>query len=97
MAQTIKNPPAVQETWVRSLGWEDPLRIAWQPTQVFLPGESPWAEEPGGLQFMGLQRVGYIYIVVYVCQSQSPNLSLPPSLAGNHKFIFYICNSVSLW
>ena len=37
------------------------------------------------------------YIVVYVCQSQSPNLSLPPSLAGNHKFIFYICNSVSLW
>ena len=31
---------------------------AWQPTPVFLPGESPWAEEPGGLQSMGLQRVG---------------------------------------
>ena len=36
----VKNPPAVQETQVQSLGWEDPLRRAWQPTPVFLPGES---------------------------------------------------------
>ena len=43
----IKNLPAVQETWVQSLGWEDPWRRAWQPTPVFLPGESPWTEEPG--------------------------------------------------
>ena len=35
----IKNPPAMQETWVQSLGWEDPLEWAWQPTVVFLPGE----------------------------------------------------------
>ena len=34
-----------------------PWRRAWQPTPVFLPGESPWTEEPGGLQSMGLQRV----------------------------------------
>ena len=34
-------------------------RRAWQPTPVFLPGESPWTEEPGGLQSMGLQRVGH--------------------------------------
>ena len=34
-----------------------PWRRAWQPTSVFLPGESPWTEEPGGLQSMGLQRV----------------------------------------
>ena len=39
-AQMVKNPPAVQETWVRSLGWEDPWRRAWQPTPVFSPGES---------------------------------------------------------
>jgi len=32
-------------------------RRAWQPTPVFLPGESPWVEEPGGLQSMGLQRI----------------------------------------
>ena len=45
------------ETWVQSLGWEDPLRRAWQPTPVFLPGESPWTEELGGLQSMGSQEV----------------------------------------
>ena len=45
------------ETWVRSLGWQDPLEEAWQPTPVFLPGESPWTEEPGELQSMGWQRV----------------------------------------
>ena len=37
----------MQETWIRSLGWEEPWRKAWQPTLVFLPGESLWAEEPG--------------------------------------------------
>ena len=57
--QRVKNSPAVWETWVRSLGWEDPLERAWQPTPVFLPGESPWTEEPGGLQSMGSQRVGH--------------------------------------
>ena len=52
VAQMVKNPPAMQETWVQSLGWEDPWRRAWQPTLVFLPrefrrqrnlaGYSPW-------------------------------------------------------
>ena len=58
VAQTVKNPPAVQETWVGSLGWEDPLEedmathysiIAWR-----IP---PWTEEPGGLQSIGSQKV----------------------------------------
>ena len=49
VAQTVKNLPAVQETWVWSLGQEDPWRRAWQPPAVFLPGESPWTEEPDGL------------------------------------------------
>ena len=39
---------------VRSLGRKDPWRRAWQPPPVFLPGESPWTEEPGGLQSIGL-------------------------------------------
>ena len=47
----------MKETWVRSLCWEDPLEEVWQPTPVFLPGESPWTEEPGGLQSMWLKRV----------------------------------------
>ena len=50
MAQMVKNLSAKQGTWVQSLSWEVPLRGSWQPTLVFLPGESPWTEEPGGLQ-----------------------------------------------
>jgi len=57
VAQTVKNPPAMQETPVPSLFQEDPLEKGWQPTPVFLPGESPWTEEPGGPQSTGLQRV----------------------------------------
>ena len=41
------------DPWVGKIPW----RRVWQPTPVFLPGESPWTEEPGGLQSMGLQRV----------------------------------------
>ena len=43
------------DPWVGKIPW----RRAWQPMAVFLPGESPWTEEPGGLQSMGLQRVGH--------------------------------------
>ena len=57
MTQMVKNPPAVQETQVRSLRQEDPLEEGWQPTPVFLPGESLWTEDP--LQSMGLHRVGH--------------------------------------
>ena len=42
------------DPWVGKIPW----RMAWQPTPVFLPGESPWTEKPGGLHSMGLQRVG---------------------------------------
>ena len=56
-AQTVKNLPAMQETQVPSLGREDPLEIGMPNTPVFLPGESPWTKEPGGLQFMGSQRI----------------------------------------
>ena len=43
---------------VGDLGWKDPWK-AWQPTPVFLAGESPWTEKPGGLESMGSQRVGH--------------------------------------
>ena len=43
------------DPWVGKIPW----RRAWQPTPVFLPGESPWTKRPGGLQFMGSQRVGH--------------------------------------
>ena len=46
------------ETWVQFLGWGDLLEDGMQPTPVFLPGESLWTEEPGGLQSMGSQSDG---------------------------------------
>ena len=59
VAQSVKNLPAVQEIWVQSLGWEDPLEEDMAPTPVFLPGELSWTEEPGRLQSMQSQRVGH--------------------------------------
>ena len=54
-----KNPPAVQETWVRSLGSEDPLQEGMTTHSRILTWRTPWTQEPGGLQSMGLQRVGH--------------------------------------
>ena len=71
VAQLVKNPPAMWETWVQSRGWEDPLEKemathslysyvydntpCWQPNSSILAGRIPWAEEPGRLH--GSQRV----------------------------------------
>ena len=53
----VKNPPAMWETWVRSLGWEDPLEKGTATHSSVLAWRTPWTEEPGGLQSFGLQRV----------------------------------------
>ena len=58
VAQSVKNLPAVQETWVRSLGWEDPLEKEMATHSSILAWKISWTEEPGGLQSMGSQRVG---------------------------------------
>ena len=58
MAQLV-SPHTMCETWVQSLGWEDTLEEGVAPTRTFLPGESPWTEEPDLPQPMGLQRVGH--------------------------------------
>ena len=55
VAQLVKNPPAMWETWVRSLGWEDPLEAGMATHSSMLAWEIPWTEEPGGLQSMGSQ------------------------------------------
>ena len=57
MAQSVKNLPAMQETWVQSLGQEDPLKKEMETHYSILTCKIPWTEEPGGLQSMGLQRV----------------------------------------
>ena len=55
----VKNLPAIQETWVRSLGQEDPLEKRMATHFNILAWRIPWMEEPVGLQSMGLQRAGY--------------------------------------
>ena len=59
VAQMINSLPAMWETWVRSLGWEDPLEKEMATHSSTLAWRIPWTEEPGGLQFTGSQRVGH--------------------------------------
>ena len=54
VAHLVKNLPAVQETQVQSLGWEDPLEKEMITHSSILARRIPWTEEPGGLQFVGL-------------------------------------------
>ena len=54
----VKNSPLVQETWVQSLGGEDPLEKEMATHSSILAWKIPWTEEPGRLQSMGSQRVG---------------------------------------
>ena len=58
MAQTVKNPPAMQETWVISLGPEDPLEESKATHSSILAWSFSWTEEPGGPQSIASQRVG---------------------------------------
>ena len=55
----VKNPPAMWETWVRSLAWEDPLEEGMATHSSILAWRIPMDEEPGRLQSMGSQRVGH--------------------------------------
>ena len=56
VAQLVKNLPAMRETWVGSLGWEDPLEEGMATHPSILAWRIPWTEEPDGLQPMGLNE-----------------------------------------
>ena len=60
VAQTVKHLPAMRETWVQSLGQEDPLGKEMATHYSTLAWKIPWPEEPGRLQSMGSQRVGHV-------------------------------------
>ena len=83
-AQTIKNPPVMRrpglDPWVGKILW----RKVWQPTPVFLPGESPWAEEPGGLQSMGSHRVTHEWVTKY-STAQPGNIQEPQQVSKRTK------------
>ena len=59
VVQSVRNLPAVQETWVRFLDREDPLEKEMATHSSILAWKISWTEEPGGLQSMGLQRAGH--------------------------------------
>ena len=56
VAKLVKNLPARWETWVQFLGWEDPLEKGMATHSSILAWKTPWTQEPGGLQSMGLQK-----------------------------------------
>ena len=62
VSQTVKNPPAMQETWVPSVGWEDPLEEGIATHSSIPAWRIPWAEEPGGLQSVESQRVRHDWV-----------------------------------
>ena len=59
VSQLLKSPPSMRETWVQSMGWEDPLEKEMATHSSIRAWRIPWTEEPGGLQSMGSQRVGH--------------------------------------
>ena len=59
LTQVVKNLPAMRETWLPSLGWEDPLEEGMATHSTILAWRIPGTEEPGGLQSLGSQRAGH--------------------------------------
>ena len=57
VAQMVRNLPAMQETWVQSLGWEDPLEKGMATQSNVLVWRIPWTEEPSKLQFVGCKEL----------------------------------------
>ena len=77
VAQLVKNPPAKRETWIRSLGWEDPLEEGMASHSSILAWRLPWAEEPGGLRSTGSQSVWTTEWLSTAEYSVSPWRTLP--------------------
>ena len=77
VTQMVKNLPAIRDTWARSLGWGDPLEKEMSTHSGILAWGIPWTEEPGGLQSMGLQRVGRDWVTnTFLTQKVAPNTLL---------------------
>ena len=70
VAQRVKRLPAMRESWVPPLGWEDPLEKEMTTYSSILAWEIPWTEEPGGHQSMGSQRVGHDWATKHSVRSK---------------------------
>ena len=94
----VKNLSAVQETWVGSLVWKDPLEEGMATHSSILAGESTWIEEPGGLQSMGSQRVGHDWTTNTHFSFIPCSSCLPLNPSHHFEFGFqYLCNFPSGW
>ena len=85
----VKNLPAMQETWLQSLGLEDPLEKGMATHSSILAWRIPWTEEPGRLQSMGSQRVGHDWVT-----SLSLSYPLQAIIANILAFILSECQSI---
>ena len=100
-AQMVKNPPAMQETWVRSLAWADPLEEGMATHSSILAWRISWTEEPGGLQSMRSQRVRHNWATKHSREWNSPGVTpqiLPSDgTAGSQSHLllpFLVCKQV---
>ena len=94
VGQIVKNPPAIHETWVHSLGWEDPLEEGITTHSSILSWRIPWTEEPGGLQSMGLRRVGHDWAAKHSMHSQHWELLLNQEI---RKWFWYTVYTGITW
>ena len=91
VVQMVKRPPAMKETGFDPCVRKIPWRREWLATPVFLPGESPWTEEPGGLQSMGSHRVRHNWATNTLHFGGSPGGTVvknPPASAGDARNTF---------
>ena len=97
-ASAVKNLPAMRETQVQPLGLEEPWRSEWLPTPVFLPGESYGQRSLVGYSPWGCKELDTNERLTHTqCVYLNPSFLIYPSTpfpAGDHRFIFYICDSV---
>ena len=96
-AQIVENLPAVQETWVWSPGWEDPLEKGMATHSSILAWRIPWTEKPGGLQSMGSQRIRHDWATNTHAHTHTNSIyvSIPISQFHMYVLMYDICFSLS--
>ena len=93
----VKNLPAMWETWVQCLSWEDPLERGTETHSSILAWRIPWAEEPGKLQSMGLKRVGHDWVtltftIIFTWSVTSPSAPSQPLSSTIFSLSIWLCS-----
>ena len=95
VALVVKNPPAIQETWVRSLSQEDPLEEEMATHSSILAWEIPWTEEPDGLQSRGSKRVRHYWVIEHIIANTYSSAIIPLKRAQVGAELALWCNKES--